>query len=118
MSKYTSALDQLDISLPNTEFTIPQLNLDEIPNIKLPGLSNPLFGNFGNLDIPEINTNLGELTDKMSTIQQELPATPTMEDVATKAEEKVTELASEKTGYIGGVPEIPASEEHAKEMLV
>lgn len=118
VSKYTAALDQLDISLPASEFTIPQLNLDEIPNLKLPGLNNPLSGDFGNLNIPEINTNFGELTEKISTIQQEVPTTPTVEDVATKAEEKATELASEKIGDINGAPELPASEEQAKEMLV
>lgn len=118
LSKYTASLDQLDISLPTSEFTIPQLNLDEIPNIKLPSLSNPLSGDFGNLNIPEINTNLGEVTDKISAIQEELPKTRTMEDVATKTEEKATELASEKIVDIGGAPEIPTSEEQAKEMLV
>ncbi|HRK55689.1 MAG TPA: hypothetical protein PK185_17370 [Cyclobacteriaceae bacterium] len=118
VGKYTAALDQLDITLPDSEFSIPQLNLDEIPKIKLPGLNNPLSGDFGNLNIPEINTNLGEVTEKISSIQQELPATPTVEDVTTKAEEKATELASEKIGDIGGAPEIPASEEQAKEMLV
>jgi len=117
VSKYTAALDQLDISLPASEFTIPQLNLDEIPSIKLLGLSNPLSRDLGNLNIPEINTNLGELTEKISAIQQELPSSPTVEDVVAKAEEKATELASEKIGDIGGAPEIPASEEKAKEML-
>ena len=118
VSKYTAALDQLDISLPSSEFAIPQLNLDEIPSIKLPGLSNPLFGDFGNLNVRKINTNLSKLTEKISTIQQELSSAPTMEDVTAKAEEKATELASEKIGDISGAPELPASEEQAKEMLV
>ncbi|MBX2963965.1 MAG: hypothetical protein KF687_15745 [Cyclobacteriaceae bacterium] len=118
VNKYKAALEQLDISLPASEFTIPQLNLEEIPTIKLPVLSNPLSGDLGKLNIPEINTNLGEVTEKISTIQQELPAGPTVEDVTAKAAEKATELAFEKIGDINGAPELPASEEQAKEMLV
>lgn len=118
VSKYTAALDQLDISLPASEFTIPQLNLDEIPNIKLPGLNNPLSGELGNMNLSDVTSELSGVTDKISSIQQEPPATPTVEDVAAKAEEKATELASEKIGDISGAPEIPASEEQAKEMLV
>jgi hypothetical protein len=45
--KYTATLDQLDITLPDSEFNIPQLNLKEIPNLKLPGLNNPLSGELG-----------------------------------------------------------------------
>lgn len=118
VSKYTAALDQLDISLPATEFKIPAFNLKEIPNLSLHSVNNPLSGELGNLKIQEVNTNLDEVTDKISAIHQELPETPTMEDVATKAEEKATELASEKMGNIAGAPELPASEEQAKEMLV
>ncbi|MDL5047637.1 hypothetical protein QQ054_16595 [Oscillatoria amoena NRMC-F 0135] len=118
VGKYTSALDQLDITLPDSEFVIPQLNLKEIPNLKLPGLTNPLAGELGNMNIPDVTGELSGVTDKISSIQQEFPATPTVEDVATKAEEKATELASEKIGDIGGAPEIPATEEQAKEMLV
>lgn len=118
VGKYTAALDQLDITLPDSEFNIPQLNLREIPSIKLPGLNNPLSGELGNVNLADVTSELSGVTDKISTIQQELPSTPTVEDVATKAEEKATELASEKIGDIGGTPEIPASEEQAKEMLV
>jgi hypothetical protein len=118
VSKYTAELDQLDISLPASEFKIPEFNLKEIPNLSLPNVNNPLSGELGKLNIPEVNTNLGEVTDKISALQQELPETPTMEDVASKAEEKATELASEKMGDISGAPELPASEEQAKEMLV
>ncbi|MBX2969803.1 MAG: hypothetical protein KF803_10575 [Cyclobacteriaceae bacterium] len=118
VSKYTAALDQLDVSLPSSEFNIPQINLKEIPNLSLPNLNNPLSAELGKLNIPEINTNLGEVTDKISAIQQELPETPKVEDIAAKAEEKATELASEKMGDIAGAPELPASEEQAKEMLV
>jgi hypothetical protein len=118
VSKYTTSLDQLDISLPASEFKIPTFNMTEIPNLSLPNVNNPLSGELGKLNIPEVNTNLGELSDKISAIQQELPEAPTVEDVATKAEEKATELASEKVGDISGAPELPASEEQAKEMLV
>jgi hypothetical protein len=118
VDKYTSALDQLDITLPDSEFNIPQLNLKEIPNLKLPGFDNPLSGELGNVNLADVTSELSGVTDKISSIQQELPATPTVEDVAAKAEEKATELASEKIGDIGGAPEIPASEEQAKEMLV
>jgi len=118
VNKYTTALDHLDISLPATEFNIPQIDLKEIPNLSLPNAINPLSGELGKLKIPEVNTNLVEVTDKISSIQQELSETPTMEDVAIKAEEKATELASEKIGDISGAPELPASEEQTKEMLV
>ena len=114
VSKYTAKLDQLDISLPNMEFYIPKLNLGEIPNLSFPIVNNPLSGELGKLNMPEINTNLGEVTDKISAIQQELPETPTVEDVTAKAEEKATELAAEKLGDISGAPELPASEEQAK----
>jgi archaellum component FlaC len=118
VSKYTTALDQLDITLPASEFKIPAFNLKEIPNLSMPNVNSPLSDELGKLKIPEVNTNLSAVTDKISAIQQELPETPTMEDVATKAEEKATELASEKMGDISGAPELPASEEQAKEMLV
>ncbi len=117
VEKYTSALDQLGITLPDSEFIIPQLNLKEVPNLKIPGLDNPLAGELGNIDIPDIKDELSGVTDKISSIQQEFPSAPTVEDVATKAEEKATKLASERIGDIGGAPEIPASEEQAKEML-
>lgn len=117
VSKYTSALDQLDITLPSTEFNIPQLSLKEVPNLQLPGLNNPLPKELGNINVPDISNELSEIAEKISSIQQELPETPTMEEIATKAEEKATELAAEKIGDIGGAPEIPASEEQAKEML-
>lgn len=115
--KYTSALDQLNITLPDTEFNIPQLNLKEIPNLKLPGFDNPLPGELGDVNLADVTSELSGVTDKISSIQQELPATPTVEDVAAKAEEKATALASEKIGDINGAPELPASEEQAKEML-
>lgn len=118
VGKYTSALDQLDITLPDSEFIIPQLNLKEIPNMKLPGLNNPLSGELGKVNLSDVTSELSGVKNKISSIQQELPDMPTVEDVASKAEEKATKLASEKIGDINGVPEIPASEEQAKEMLV
>lgn len=118
VNKYIATLDQLDITLPDSEFNIPQLNLKEIPNIKLSGLNNPLSGELGNVNLADVTSELSGVTDKISSIQQELPVIPTVEDVATKAEEKATELASEKIGDINGAPELPSSEEQAKEMLV
>ncbi|MBX2966854.1 MAG: hypothetical protein KF845_11960 [Cyclobacteriaceae bacterium] len=118
VGKYTAALDNVDISLPATEFNIPKVNLDGITNLSLPNINNPLTGGLDNLNIPEINTNLGNVTGKISAIQNELPETPTIENIASKAEEKATELASEKFGELPGVPEIPADEEQAKEIVI
>ncbi len=118
VSRYTAALDQLDLSLPVTDFNIPELNLGQVSNISLPNVGNPIPGDLIKLKIPEFNTNLSDLTDKLSAIQQELPETPSMEDVAAKAEEKAIEIVSEKMGDVSGVPELPASEEQAKQMLI
>ncbi len=117
ITKYTDALDQLDITLPQGEFNFPELNLDKVADMSLPGIKNPLQGNLGNIDLSKIDGQIGDVTGKISTIQQEIPEAITVESLAQKAEEEAAALASERFGDMTGVPAVPASEEEAKEVI-
>lgn len=114
IDRYTSELDQLDISLPVQEFNLPALNLNTVPGVTLPVMNNPFSGELNNLDLSD---ELSGIKEKVAGVQAELPQAVTVDEVVKQVEEKAGEQVKEKL-ELGGTPVLPTNEVEAKELLV
>ena len=116
IEQYTGTLGNLDITLPSTEFSIPSLQLRELPAFSLHGLKGIPSG-ISDLSLPQIGRELGEVMNNIKSVQQAIPETPTVEAVAAEAEEHAGRFIADQFGELPNLPELP-SEEEAKEAMI
>lgn len=113
VTEYTAALDHIDVSLPGTAFSIPELN---IPELKGLNLSSP--------KIPELNldglSKIKDLTSQAEELKDGLPEMklPEKEKMAAKVEEEASAFASDRLGKMPGIPEFPKSGEEVQQQAL
>jgi hypothetical protein len=118
LKDYTSALDELDITLPGIGTEFPTLSIEKFEGLSLPDTNLKLPTDFGDIKLAEQLGEIKDITGNVKGFQDVLPETPNIEGVAEKIEEQVGELAAEKFGDLSGIPTVPAGEEAAREMIV
>lgn len=113
ISEYTATLDLVDVSLPGTAFSIPELNMPEIKGL-----------NFSSPNIPELNldglSKIKDLTSQAEELKDGLPVMklPENEKMAAKVEEEASKFAGDKLGEMPGIPELPQSGEEAQQQVL
>ncbi len=113
ITEYTDALDYIDVSLPGTAFSIPELNMPELKGLNL---SSP--------KIPELNldglSEIKGLAGQVEELKNGLPEMklPEKEKIAAKVEEEASAFASDRLGEVPGIPEVPKSGEEAQQQVL
>lgn len=123
LNEYTAVIDKLDVTLPTSQFKVPDLQLPIDLNLSMPDLNNVLEDGLSNL--PELNiggaegisqnvSQLGELADG-------IPKDISSENLAQAAETNLAKISEigEVKDQLGDMPAIPMSseEEAGKELI-
>jgi hypothetical protein len=116
--EYATVLDKLDISLPKTELVFPSFELDGVPDLSLPGITNSLSSGLDDLNVLQVREEFDQVTNTVKDLQNTIPETPTTNDIAVEVENKAGELVAEQLGELPTTPELPSNGETAKEIVV
>lgn len=112
ITEYTNALDHIDVSLPGTAFSIPELNMPELKGLNLSLPKMPGLKLDGISDLKTLAGQAEELKDGLPDMKL-----PEKEKIAEKVEEEATSLARDRLGEVPGIPEVPKSGEEARQQL-
>jgi hypothetical protein len=113
ISEYSAALDNLDVSLPGTAFSIPELNMPEIKGLNLSAPNMP------GLNLNGLN-DLKTLAGQAEELKEGLPGMklPEKEKIAARVEEETSAFASDRLGEMPDMPQIPKSGEEAQQQVL
>jgi hypothetical protein len=113
ITEYISTLDHVDVSLPGTAFSIPELNMPEIKGLNLSVPNMPMLNLEG---LSELKTLAGQVEElKYGLPEMKLPE---KEKIAARVEEEASALAQDRFGEMPGIPELPKSGEEAQQQVL
>ncbi len=113
IAEYTSALDHVDVSLPGTAFSIPELNIPELNGLNLSVPKMPELNLDGLSDLKTLTGQVEKLKDGMPEMKL-----PEKEKIAARVEEEASAIASNRLGEMPGIPELPQSGEEAQQQVL
>lgn len=113
ISEYTAALDHVDVSLPNTAFSVPELNVPELKGLNLSSPKIPELNMDGLSDLKTLAGQVEELKDSLPEMKL-----PEIEQIAARIEEEASAFASDRLGEMPGIPELPQSGEEAQQQVL